>query len=408
MQRHVSQAGRAIAVIAGIVAIATAAACGGDGSTGPDNTPATISANGTFPASAVIAAPVTPAPSVVVRNASGAPLPNVRVTFVVTAGNGDVIGASQLTDASGIATVGGWTLSDTPGAQALTATAGGKTTTFNVQATNDCAITGAIAAGQTVNGDLRSSPCGLGDGTAVQSWSFAQPTGQSAVSFAMHATGSPTFDTYLLLHRTAYTAFDKVLAVNDDDAGSATDSRINVILSPGSYVVSANNFTPGVAGPFSLTAAAWTGEFEHCDDAFVTTGITTNQTMSSTCPNTNTGQYGDLAALYIAQGQQVQIDMSSTAFDPSLELYTGTGTAIGQDDNSGGGTSARLTYTAPTAGFYLIVPTSRTAAQTGAYTLSIASLSGAPAGPTPLSPAGTLGQGSRDRARALFVKPWRR
>jgi len=408
MQRHMKQAGRAIAAMAGVVVVAAAAACGGDGSTGPDNTPATISANGIFPTSAVIAAPVTPSPSVIVKNSSGAPLPNVRVTFVVTAGDGVVAGASQLTDASGVATVGGWTLGDAPGAQALTATAGGKTVVFAVTATNDCAITGAITAGQTVTGDLRASPCGLGDGTAVQSWSFAQPTGQSTVSFAMHATGSPTFDTYLLLHRTAFTAFDKVLAVNDDDAGSVADSRMNVILGPGNYVVSANNFAPGVAGPFSLTAAAWTGEFENCDDAFVTTGITTSQTMSSACPNPSTGQYADLAALYLGQGQQVQIDMSSAAFDPSLELYTGDGTAVGQDDNSGGGTSARMTYTAPTAGFYVIVPTSHTAAQTGAYTLSIVALSGAPTGPTPLSAAGTAGKGSRGRTEASFVKPWRR
>ena len=408
MQGHLSQARRTITAAAGIVVIAAAAACGGDGSTGPDNTPATITANGTFPTSAVIASPVTPSPSVIVKNASGAPLPNVRVTFVITAGGGLVVGASQLTDANGVATVGGWAVGDTPGAQALTATAGGKTTTFNVQATNDCAITGAISGGQTVTGDLRASPCGLGDGTAVQSWSFAQPTGQSAISFAMHATGSPTFDTYLLLHRTAYTAFDKVLALNDDDAGSATDSRMNVILGPGTYVVSANNFTPGETGPFSVTAEPWTGELEGCSFAFVTPGITTAQTITSGCPNPQTGQYADLAAMYIAQGQQVQIDMSSTAFDPSLELYTADGTALAQDDNSGGGTSARLTYTAPADDFYVLLPTSRTAAQAGAYTLSIVSLSGAPTGPTALSAAGPSRVRGARRGGAALVRPWQR
>ena len=408
MRRQLSQGCRTFAATAGIVVLATAAACGGDGSTGPDNTPATIAANGTFPTSAVIASPVTPAPSVIVKNASGSPLPNVRVTFVVTAGGGVVVGASQLTDANGVATVGGWAVGITPGAQALTATAGGKTVTFNVQATNDCAITGAISGGQTVTGDLRASPCGLGDGTAVQSWSFAQATGQSAVSFAMHATGTPGFDTYLLLHRSTYTAFEKVLAVNDDDAGSPTDSRMNVILGPGNYVVSANNFTPGETGPFSVTAEPWSGEFENCDDAFVTTGITTTQNMTSSCPNPNTGQYADLVVLYIAPGQQVQIDMSSTAFDPSLELYAVDGTSLAQDDNGGGGTSARLTYTAVNGGFYVIVPTSHLAAQTGAYTLSVASLAGAPASPLQLSAGAAPPAGIARRARAAFVRPWQR
>lgn len=406
MQRQLSQARRTVAATAGVVVIAMAVACGGDGSTGPDNSPATIAANGTFPTSAVIASPVTPAPSVIVKNASGAPLPNVRVTFIVTAGGGTVLGASQLTDASGVATVGEWAVGDTPGAQALTATAGGKTVTFNVRATNDCTISGAIGGGQTVTGDLRASPCGLGDGTAVQSWSFAQPTGQSAVSFTMHATGSPSFDTFLLLHRSAYTAFEKVLAANDNDAGSTTDSRMNVILGPGNYVVSANNLTPGKTGPFSVTAEPWTGELENCDDAFLTTGITTTQTMTSSCPNKTTGQYGDFAAMYIAPGQQVQIDMSSTAFDPSLELYAGDGTPITQDDNGGGGTSARITYTAVNGGIFLIVPTSHAAAQTGMYTLSITSLAGAPQSQALL--AGPLSAGRPRGVRAAFVKPWQR
>lgn len=407
MQRYLSHARRAFAATAGVVVVAAAAACGSDGSTGPDNTPATIAANGTIPASVVIAAPVTPAPSVIVKNASGAPVPNVRVTFFVTAGGGTVAGASQLTDASGIATVGGWAVGDTPGVQTLTANAGGKTFAFNVQATNDCAITGTISGGQTVSGDLRASPCGLGDGTAVQSWSFAQATGQSAVSFAMQSTGGPSFDTYLLLHRSTYTAFDKLLAVNDDDPASPAASRMNVILGPGNYVVSANNFTPGEAGPFSVTAEPWSGELENCDDAFVTTGITTTQNMTSSCPNTTTGQYADLAILYLAPGQQVQLDMSSTAFDPSIELYSADGAKLGQDDNSGGGTSARLTYTAPTDGFVVIVPTSHTAAQTGSYTLSITSLSGAPAAPTPLAALAARGSGVRG-ARPLFVTPFHR
>ena len=405
MQRRVRQAGRTIASMASVVAIIAAAACGADNPSGPDNTPATVSANGTIPASAVIASPVIPAPSVIVRNAAGAPLPNVRVTFLVTAGDGLAIGTSQLTDAGGVATVDGWYLGDNPGVQTLVATAGGKSVTFTMQATNDCSVTGAIAAGQTVSGDLRTSPCGLGDGSAVQSWTFTQATGQSAVSFTMHATGAPTFNTFLLLHRTAYTAFDNVLALNDDDAGSQADSRMNIILGAGTYVVSANNFEPGVAGPFSMTADTWSGDFENCDDAFVTTGITTTQNMTGSCPNPSTGQYVDFVGIYLAQGQQVQFDMASAAFDPKLELYTGSGNALVQDENTGGGTSARLVYTAPTAGFYILLPTSSAAAQMGAYTLSVTAVSGTPTGPAQLS-APILGAGVRERPGASLTRPW--
>jgi Big-like domain-containing protein len=407
MKQRASKTGRTVRATAAMAALLVIGACGSDNGTGTDNTPASITANVTVPASAVIASPVNPAPSVIVKNASGNPLPNVRVTFTITSGGGAIEGPSQLTDASGVATVESWTLGDTPGVQTLSATAGGNTVTFTIQATNECNITGAIAAGQTVNGDLRTSTCPFGDGTAVQSWSFEQASGQSAVSFAMHATGAPTFNTFLVLHRTAFSGFDRALAVNDDDAGSLTDSRMNVILGPGSYVVSANNFEPGVTGPFSLTAESWTGELQSCEDVYVTPGITSSQTMTSECGNQSTGQYADVVGLYLNQGEQVQIDMVSAAFDPQLELYAATsGTLVLRDDNGGGGTSARITYTASSDDLYIIVLTSPNAGRTGAYTLSVAQLAAAPSGPaqSALRPAAAPRASWMSKSNAPFAR----
>ena len=412
MQRRVRQAGWALGAMIGI---AFATACGGDKSTGPDNTPATIAANGTSPTSAVIASPVRPAPSVVVRNSSGAPLPNVRVTFSVSSGGGLVIGASQLTDAAGIATVGDWTLGGATGAQTLTATAGGKTLVFSVNATNSCTISGALAAGGTVSGNLSASPCAMGDGTAAQSWTFQQGAGQSTVSFAMHSTGSPSFNTVILLHRNTFTRFDGIIGFNDDDQpGLSTDSRLNAILGSGSYVLSGVNLDPGVTGPFSISAESWSGEFANCADVFVTTGITTNQTMTNSCSYTATGQYVDVAGIYLAQGEKVQIDMTSTAFDPQLDLYLSGSTPVARDDNGGGGTSARITYTAPTSGIYALLPVSHVAGQGGTYTLTTTLLAPAPSGPAAVSAgANADARGLRATTGAVWgfgraTSPWRR
>ena len=412
MQRGVTQAGRSLRAMAAIVAIVATAACGSDKPTGPDNTPATVTANGAYPTSAVIASPVNPAPSVVVKNASGAPLPNVRVTFTVTAGNGTVLGASQLTDASGIATVDSWTLGDTPGAQALTATAGGKTAVFSVNATNECNISGAITAGGTVNGNLSTSPCAMGDGTAAQSWTFQQATGQAAMSFVMRA---PSFDAVLVLHRNTFTRFDKILGFNDDDQSiMTTDSRLNVIVGPGTYVVSGANFEPGATGAFTISAESWTGDLANCDDAFITTGVTTNQTLTNSCQYTATGQSVDPVLLYLQQGEQVQIDMTSAVFDPKLDLYFSGSNPIAQDDNGGGGTSARITYTAPSSGIYYVIATSPTAGQSGAYTLSTTLLTPAPAGPAPSAPLAASGRAAVRASKATrgapgaAATPWQR
>ncbi len=70
---------------------------------------------------------VTRAPSVRVTDALGAPVAGVAVTFAPVLGGGSVTGGSATTNASGIATVGSWTLGTTAGANTLTATSGGLT-----------------------------------------------------------------------------------------------------------------------------------------------------------------------------------------------------------------------------------------------------------------------------------------
>lgn len=368
----------------GALAVASAAACGGGDSTGPDNSPASVTANVTTPASAVIGSPVNPVPSVIVKNSKGTPLPNVRVTFVVTGGGGIVAGASQLTDATGVAEVDAWTLGSTAGVQTLTANAGGKTATFTINATNSCTITGAITSGATVNGNLTTATCPAGEGTAAQSWTLTQATGQSMLSIEMHPTGAPTFDTVLLLHRNTFTGFDDFIGINDDNeitSPHTTDSRLDVIVGPGNYVVSGNNFDPGVTGPFTITAQPWNGTTVGCEDVFITPGISATLSMPDRCQYP-TVQYVRPFYIYLVQGQQVQFDMSSAAFDPKLDFFTLDAQApVAQDDNSGGGTSARITYTAPATDFYVILGTSPTARQTGTFTLEVTTLAGGPTSP---------------------------
>ena len=68
---------------------------------------------------------VTIAPSVVVRDADGNPVPGVEVTFAVASGGGTVDPTTAVTtDADGIAAVTSWTLGATAGENTLTATSG--------------------------------------------------------------------------------------------------------------------------------------------------------------------------------------------------------------------------------------------------------------------------------------------
>jgi photosystem II stability/assembly factor-like uncharacterized protein len=90
------------------------------------------------------------APSVIVRDAGGNPMAGVAVTFAVASGSGSLTGGSQTTNASGIATVGSWTLGTVAGNHTLTATAVGLTgspVTFTASATPGAASQIAVNAG---------------------------------------------------------------------------------------------------------------------------------------------------------------------------------------------------------------------------------------------------------------------
>jgi len=72
----------------------------------------------TAPAGSAVASP----PSVAVRTPQGHGVSGLPVAFAVTQGGGSLTGASATTDATGVATVGSWTLGAMPGSNALAAT----------------------------------------------------------------------------------------------------------------------------------------------------------------------------------------------------------------------------------------------------------------------------------------------
>ena len=84
--------------------------------------PATQMQKNTGDAQSANAGTVVPvAPSVLVKDSFGTGVSGVVVTFAVASGGGSITGASATTNASGIATVGSWTLGNTPGSNSLSA-----------------------------------------------------------------------------------------------------------------------------------------------------------------------------------------------------------------------------------------------------------------------------------------------
>src|SRR5262245_60223432 len=86
---------------------------------GPSGTFAAVSS---IALQATVNTAVANLPSVVVKNPAGHGVPNVDVIFTVADGAGTLTGATQKTDTTGTATLGGWTLPTTVGQYTVTTT----------------------------------------------------------------------------------------------------------------------------------------------------------------------------------------------------------------------------------------------------------------------------------------------
>jgi glucose/arabinose dehydrogenase len=107
-----------------LLAVLALAACGGGGGDDPpppDRTPTSIGAQAGASQAGTVNLTVATAPAVRVTARDGTPVAGVAITFEVVSGGGSVSGASTVTNASGVATVGGWTLGNTVGEQRLAA-----------------------------------------------------------------------------------------------------------------------------------------------------------------------------------------------------------------------------------------------------------------------------------------------
>jgi adhesin/invasin len=121
------------------------------------------------------------APAVRLRDALGNPVAGVNVTFLPTGGG--VTGGSQITDGTGLATVGSWTLGTLAGSNTLTATGAGFTHVFNANG-----VAGPATALLATAGDLQSALVGspVATAPAVRAQDqFGNPAPGAAITFAV-------------------------------------------------------------------------------------------------------------------------------------------------------------------------------------------------------------------------------
>ena len=131
------------------------------------------------------------------------------------------------------------------------------------------------------------------------------------------------------------------------------------------------------------TLAASTTALAACTEQSISVGETKNGSLSTDDCATTSGYYYDAYQFTGVSGQQLYILNSSSAFDVDLMLIYPDATTYLYDDDSGGGTNARIPasgyLTLPASGLYTIAASSAIALKTGAYTLMLTGATTPPA-----------------------------
>jgi hypothetical protein len=242
--------------------------------------------------------------------------------------------------------------------------------TVTVRPSDACQYLPPYAIGSTLDGRVETSDCRLGDGSFADLFSVAIPAEQ-AVTLRM---SSAQLDSYIMLFNAGNS---RPFAFNDNSSSTTVNSAFSVLLSAGTYRLYVNTRAANQVGNYTLTSLNLSSQVTGCSDTWIVPSMLTTQTLTAQdCVRASATPgvpfYGDRFHLYLLAGETIAVTMTSTAVNSYLRLLdSGTLTELARDDNSAGGTNARLTFTVSSQGAYIIETTTSSPGQTGSYTLFI-------------------------------------
>ncbi len=233
-------------------------------------------------------------------------------------------------------------------------------------------------------GSLAEGDQQLDSGEFVETYTFEGRPGQR-VTIDLEAL---TFDGYLVFLTPAGESQH-----NDDAPGEAGHSRIEAALGElGTYTVVVTSFKAGETGDYTLTVALTEdGGYSRQRDAnTLAPGAPVSGALEEGDAQLTGGEFVDIYVFEGTAGQQLTVDLTSTAFDPFLgvELPSG-GDPIANDDFEGRRDMARVVFQLQESGRYRVLVTSYAGGEGGAYELKLDLAEG---GTTPVRPTGAGGR----------------
>lgn len=195
-------------------------------------------------------------PAVQVVDVLGNGVAGAAVTWSVLSGGGSITGANSVTNASGVATVGSWTLGTPLGANSIQAVfAGLAPAVFVATAIEDpCTPAGAtpLTIGVMKASILSATDCQVPSLQRFEFYRFDLASTTSLIIEMKTTLSASQLDPYLELLNFNTLA---IIAENDDIVlGVIQNSRIAITIPAGSYLIRARSFDVGQGGAYTLLA----------------------------------------------------------------------------------------------------------------------------------------------------------
>lgn len=235
---------------------------------------------------------------------------------------------------------------------------------------------GAIRPGQTVTGSLTPGDSRLDTGEYRDNWTFSGRRGDRFTA----RLNSSDFDAYLIVRGPGGLAAD-----NDDDPNErgSRNSRLSFTLpADGQFTISATSYAPGETGRYSLSLQPDGAPSQNAPGAAspsgrIQIGGTVQGRLVPGDVQLESGEYLNTYELQGRAGQQLDIRLMSSDFDPYLAINGPGGLSEFNDDDPSQPNSrnSRLLVTLPDNGVYRLYVTSYAPGESGAYRLSVSAAS---------------------------------
>jgi hypothetical protein len=264
------------------------------------------------------------------------------------------------------------------------------------------AADGTLRVGQPVRGQLTERNGQLADGSYFQDYTYTARRGERLVAVLR----SDDFDAYLHVgRRTGDGSLENI--ESDDDGAGDTDSRVEYTADrDGPVTVRVNTLEAGEEGAFTVvieSSSAGGGSGGESpgpasgDRQGYLAGLTVlraGQTVRGELARgdavLNDGSFHDDYIYQARRGERLVVRLSSDDFDAVMAVSAvGADGELGDaqvDDDGGGGTNARVEYTATRDGPVLIRANALNEGDTGRYTLTLESSRRGAAAPSALPP----------------------